>query len=316
MDIVLDEQEQELSNILCVKDQDGRICLMIGLLATVFFEKQLTREVREAVADIADDYIDRVRQHLRWVAPLNANREYPVDSAHGELPGSWLPNHPDGESWSFDFHGGDTPKATSAFHIEGFGSELDDEGGLGFLHVSFPLLWFAEQEGTFPDYVLKLCKRVRPLSGYAGIGVLESPDGYAQDKYQPIVRQFAERFPGLEVESRAAHTNHLHTGIKGVNWLTILGDRWLKAIGGLDYFRVRLDPSFGFYPYEGGLIIQAGPKPQIGDVQANRWPQHYVTLAKVLKKIQVKNHYPFHFGGPGRMNHQASLAWLFRFDGK
>jgi hypothetical protein len=57
-------------------------------------------------------------------------------------------------------------------------------------------------------------------------------------------------------------------------------------------------------------------KPQIGDVKAGRWPQHYVTLAKVLKKIQIKDHYPFHFGGPGRLDHAASLAWLFRFDGK
>ena len=50
-------------------------------------------------------------------------------------------------------------------------------------------------------------------------------------------------------------------------------------------------------------------------------PRHFlpgsvVTLAKVLKKIQVKNHHPFHFGGPGRMNSDASKAWLFRFDGK
>ena len=32
-------------------------------------------------------------------------------------------------------------------------------------------------------------------------------------------------------------------------------------------------------------MIQAGPKPQIGDVTLNRWPQHYVTLAKVLKRV-------------------------------
>jgi hypothetical protein len=316
MEIVLDEQEQELSNILCVKDQDGRVRIMIGLLVTVFFENQLTRELREAVTDVAEDYIDRVREHLRWVVPLNAKREYPIDSAHGRLPREWLPSHPDGESWSFDFHGGGTAKEASAFHICGYGSKRLHDGGLGFLHVSFPLLWFAEGQSTFPSYVLALCQRIRPLSGYAGIGVVESHDGYEQDKYQPVVREFAERFPGLEVESRVAHNIHLRTGIKGVSWLTILGDHWLKEMGGLDYLRIRLDESFGFYPYDGGLIIQAGPKPQIGDVQANRWPQHYVTLAKVLKKIQVTNHYPFHFGGPGRMNHQASLAWLFRFDGK
>jgi hypothetical protein len=66
-------------------------------------------------------------------------------------------------------------------------------------------------------------------------------------------------------------------------------------------------------------MIQAGPKPQIGDVTTNRWPQHYVTLAKVLKPIQIKEHYGFHVGdgrGSRRMYSEASEAWLFRFDGK
>src|SRR6185369_11121261 len=104
------------------------------------------------------------------------------------------------------------------------------------------------------------------------------------------VRQIGERFPGLEVESAACHCNHLNTGIKGINWLTILGQRWIEAAGGLDYLRARLDDNFTFHQFEGGLMIQAGQKPQIGDVRANRWPKHYVTLAKVLKKIQIKEH--------------------------
>jgi hypothetical protein len=40
----------------------------------------------------------------------------------------------------------------------------------------------------------------------------------------------------------------------------------------------------------------------------------------VLKPIQIKDHGAFHFGDPmgvqQRMDHEASLAWLFRFDGK
>jgi hypothetical protein len=317
MDNLLDEHEQELSNILCVKDKDGRIAVMIGLLATVFFENQLTREVRERVADAAQDYIQLIQEHLRWTVPPNAKREHPIGSKHTRLPKDWLPDYPDGESWSFDFHGGDTAKSASAFHIRGFGSQYTDHAGLGYLHISFPLLWFAEPSAsTFPDYVLKLCQKIRPLSGYAGVGVLESHDGYAQDKFQPVVREIAARFPGLEIEARVEHLLYLRAGIKGVNWLTILGDRWLNELGGLDQLRAGLDESFGYYPYEGGVILQAGPKPQIGDAQANRWPKHYVTLAKALKKIQIKDHRPFHFGGPGRMNQEASKAWLFRFDGK
>jgi hypothetical protein len=317
MDSPLDEHEQDLSNILCIKDTDGRDAVMIGLLVTVFFDNQVTREVRERIADAAEDYIHLVREHLRWSVPPKAKREYPIGSTRTKFPREWLPDHPDGESWSFVFHGGNAGRAASAFYVEGFGSRFADDTELGHLHISFPLLWFADPSaGTFPEYVLKLCQNLRPLSGYAGVGVLESFDGYTADKFQPVVREIAERFPGLEIEARVEHGISLNTGIKGVNWLTILGDRWLKEVGGFDSLRARLDDAFGLYPYDGGVIIQAGSKPQIGDTHANRWPKHYVTLAKVLKKIQIKDHRPFHFGGPGRMNHEASKAWLFRFDGR
>jgi hypothetical protein len=51
-------------------------------------------------------------------------------------------------------------------------------------------------------------------------------------------------------------------------------------------------------------------------VKADRWPTHYITLAKVLKPIQIKNHYPMHFGGVGGLERDETLAWVFRFDGK
>ena len=181
------------------------------------------------------------------------------------------------------------------------------------------MTWFADHPGTFQELVLSFAKQLRPLNGYAGIGVLETLDVYAREAYQSTVRQISERFPGLEVENFAISSIHTDKGIKGINWLTLLGDPWVQKIGGLDYLRIRLGDDFKITPYEGGLMIQAGPKPQIGDADADRWPKHYVTLAKVLKPIQIKEHYPFHRGakgGPPRMDHAASKAWTFRFDGK
>ena len=119
-------------------------------------------------------------------------------------------------------------------------SEIDDTGGLGYLHVSFPLSWFAEHQATFPEYVLKLCQRVRPLSGYAGVGILEMHETVDQNIYQVIPYAFGKRFPGLEIEDRIGHTNSLHAGIKGVNWLTILSDKWIQKMGGLDSLRAAL----------------------------------------------------------------------------
>jgi hypothetical protein len=315
MNDVIDDQDLTLANLLRVKNKKGETVVTIGLLVTVLFDGQLTREKRTAVAEVAEEYLQLAGEHLRWATPLNGKREVPIRSPRIKPPMSWLPDHPDREGWSIDYHSGDTAKSTGEFQLEGFGSDVV-KTDLGFLHMSFPLLWFSGRSFTFADYVLSVCKRLRPLSGYAGIGVIEHSDGFISDEFQPIVREIAERFPALEIESRIGHIDYLRHGIKGVNWLTVLGDRWLAEMGGVEPIRAALDDSFIFYPYEGGVVIQAGPKPQIGDVQADLWPAHYIKLAKVLKKIQVKDHGGFHNGGPNRMDKERSLAWLFRFDGR
>lgn len=317
---MLEQNEvSDLAKLLCARDQDGRATLRIGLLVTMYVTEPWTRPVREAVTDAAEEYIRQFRAHFKW-AESSTGHMHPIDRGKVPFPREWLPQHDDGKSWFFGFHGGESEKAVGEFQISGYGPN-NVKKGLGYLQVHLPLTWFAEHpEDTLPEFVLRMAKRLHPLSGYAGIGVQEILDFYSRMPFQVTVRQLGERFPGLEIEHCVGHGNYLSNGIKGVNWLTLFGDRWVQEIGGLDFLKVRLGEDFKLSPYDGGVMIQAGPKPEIGDVTANRWPRHYVTLARVLKPIQIKNHRPFHWGdGMGvqkSMDHAASLAWLFRFDGK
>ena len=319
MTLLTSQDAAALVDLLCIRDKDGRPALRIGLLATMFLAESWTRPAREAVTEAAESYLRTFQPFLKWAKHPRTAHIHAIDKGKVPFPRDWLPQHEDGKAWEFGFHGGETSEAASEFQVNAFGSDSNKRDKVGFFQIYLPLTWFAEQPGIFQDFVLSFAKRLRPLSGYAGIGVLESLDIYAQEPFQATVKQIADRFPGLEMDNPAVSSLHTGKGIKGVNWLTILGDHWVQEIGGLDYLRVRLGEDFKLTPYEGGLMIQAGPKPQIGDAAANLWPSHYVTLAKVLKPIQIKDHYPFHFGdsrGPARMDHEASKAWIFRFDGK
>jgi Protein of unknown function (DUF3396) len=322
MSTFLDGEDADISRIFCIRDKDGRVALRIGLVATMFFAESWTRPVRETVVDAAEEYIRQFRPYLRWAEHPRTMHMHPIDSKKVPFPRSWLPQHEDNEDWSFGFHGGETNEATSEFQVSAMGSNAVEKDP-GYFQMYLPLTWFAEHPGTFQEFVLGFARRLRPLSGYAGIGVQEALSLGPREPYMATVRQIAERFPGLEIESNYVHTIHVGEGIKGVNWLTLLGDRWVQQIGGLDYLRTRLSDDFELTPYDGGLMIQAGPKPQIGDVTTNRWPRHYVTLAKVLKPIQIKEHYAFHLDNPDpkgapRLDaiSNSSEAWLFRFDGK
>jgi hypothetical protein len=318
MNTLLDTEDADISKLFCIRDKDGRVALRIGLVATMFFAEPWTRPVREAVAEAAEAYLHEFRPYLRWAQSPKTLHMHPIGDGEVPSPRDWLSQKKDGEFWDFGFHGGETAEAASEFQVHAMGSDRLMKNP-GYFQVYLPMTWFAKHPGTFQEFVQSFAKRLRPLSGYAGIGVQEALCLDSRDPYLVTVREIAERFPGLEIESPHMDANHISEGIKGVNWLTVLGDHWVQMIGGLDYLRIRLGDDFKLTPYDGGVMIQAGPRPQIGDVTTNRWPRHYVTLAKVLKPIQIKEHYGFHIGdglGSRRMDSEASEAWLFRFDGK
>lgn len=313
METLLNESIENLSELVHIRNKQGMPIAEIGLLATVYFEEPWRQEARIAAAELAQDYINEFRPHLHWARVPREGVMVPIDSDEVSLPTKWLPTHSTDLSWDFAYHGGSVEDAASGFHIDALGC-ADDRDRLGRFHISLPLEWAAKNPGRFPEYVLGICKRLKPLSGYGGLGLLESPSLLTAVRWQALARKMGERFPGLEIEDRSGGSIWLRNGIKGVNWLTILGDRWVNEMGGLDYLKVRLGESFYFYPYEGGLMIQAGQKPQIGDVKANRWPELYVTLAKVLKRIQITFHGPMHNGGKDTFDHEATMKWINRFD--
>jgi hypothetical protein len=62
-------------------------------------------------------------------------------------------------------------------------------------------------------------------------------------------------------------------------------------------------------------MIQAGPRPDLGDAERGLWPELYVKLAKYLKPIRITMTGAFGYDGPGvRFDREHAEAWLRRFD--
>jgi hypothetical protein len=123
-----------------------------------------------------------------------------------------------------------------------------------------------DHPGSLVDVLLELCRKLNPVSGYGGIGVIASPDTAVSSRYEPIV--------------------------------------------------AALDSRFIVHRFPGGVMIQAGSRPDLGDAERDLWPDLYVKLAKELKPVQVSSHGPMQISGPGlRMDGAArTKAWLRRFD--
>jgi hypothetical protein len=319
------ELSQALSERLAVRDQGGHVVLQVAQIATVYVEEPYRREVREAITACCEGYAQRWGAHLRWALHPEGQRMDRFGTGEGSYPRSWLPALPEDDSFFLLWHSAEYDGGAGEFSLEASGMERRPYVQVGYLRLSFPLLWFAEGPGSLVAVLLDTCSTLKPVSGYGGISVIESAESYTGSVYEPMVYSFAQRFPGLEADYPGTHALWLpdgregkRDGIKGGNWLTALSDRYVSELGGADKVEAdlkALDSRFVVHRYDGGVVLQAGPRPQLGDAERNLWPSLYVKLAKYLKPVRVTQHNPFQHGGPGvRFDKERSEAWLRRFD--
>ena len=60
-----------------------------------------------------------------------------------------------------------------------------------------------------------------------------------------------------------------------------------------------------------GVVIQAGPRPETGDVNRRQTLPLYHNVGKAVAKLRVNEHLPFI---PDPKDEQATEKWLARFD--
>lgn len=314
---------QGIDDALSVKDDEGCTMLQVALAATFYIENAHRDSAREAIGRVCEAYAERYAEHLRWTFNQDTERLDRFESGDGKRLRERLSTHPETREYTLMFRGGEDWYSASPWYLEALGVERRSYNTLSYVRVCFPLLALADTGSPFHEIVLGMCRSLRPVSGYAGISLVESGDTYLSGRYEPVVYQMAQRFPGLEVDYPTAHTLGLSEGraggpgIKGAGWLTVLSDRWLDEMGGMDKLIAdvtALDPRFSFYPYDGGLLVRAGALPELGDARRDLWPELQCKLARYLKPIRVTDHPGFHYDNPGRMHKRESEAWLRRFD--
>lgn len=316
-----------LNENLTVRDGEGREVLQVALLASMYFEEGHRRGLREAILACCEEFLRRFDANVLWALHPDTRQMERYGEGKGSTPREWLPQLSEDESVSLILHGARYERGAGCPSFRALARERLPYLQLGYLQVALPLLSLSEDPAAFSQLVLEFSRKIQPLSGYGGVSVLQSPDNGISHRWEPIVYRLAQRFPGLEADFPISHSNWLDHGrdggkggIKGVNWLTIVADRWLAELGGPEKVTsdVRaLDRRFIVHAYEGGLMIQAGDRPEIGDAEQGRWPELYVKLSKYLKPLRITQHRPFGHAGPEPRfgnSMEPGLKWLQRFD--
>lgn len=181
-----------------------------------------------------------------------------------------------------------------------------------------PLSALNEIEGraAFQHLVHRWCTIIKPHSGYAGLGAIQSIEMMHKIKTSRLVYPLVKRFPGLDVDNPPIIALHIGDNIKGVNWLTALSDACMARLGGREAFLAKLDHNYHVFDYEDGVLIQAGATPQLGDINRKQIPYHYRELSQLVKPIRMAFPEDELLFQPcnGQDDTEVSNEWLARFD--
>jgi hypothetical protein len=157
--------------------------------------------------------------------------------------------------------------------------------------LSFPLPWLELQNdpGLVQRVFRDLTDILYPFHAVAGLSLATSLDYIWTQTGRETFYPLLKRFPGLMNMQARRYQWHSFHHMGTVNWLTAVHEELLDRCGGRDAVLAQLDiDGFETWDYPGGLIIQAGSVPQIGDNDLGIKIPHYGKVARALKPVRVQ----------------------------
>jgi hypothetical protein len=308
-------------------DAAGDVVQRVGPVLTLFFDDGHSPEARAAIAKCYESFANQFGRQLRWYVNPKQSRwtEY---SRMRVGPGAWVPRWSRGDAFEITVQDGEKYEdAPQCFFHCAVGGAWEEGRIAKSLEVGFPAAWILNEPASFVALAVQWSNLLKPVTGCGGWAVIQSLEFAAAQGHGSDGAMLARRFPGLDLPADVAFSLSLKhggptvvdrgerpgedpwLGIKGVNWLTVVGDRFLPKLGGADSVTEKLGPECPVHRYDGGIIVQAGPRPQLGDVNHGNVPEAYRRVFSVLRSVQIQKlaYRPF------EMDEDETASWMKRF---
>lgn len=172
------------------------------------------------------------------------------------------------------------------------------------------------------------------ISGTAGYGIdltLNPPTSAAGTTARERAAALLLRYPGLDIDERwlgvgtallqreQDYMDFMQAAVprpyvKRVGWLTLLGAGQVAFLGG----KQALQRQWADYPaircidLPHGLLIQAGPAPQLGDAASGHYPTEYGAVARAIRKVRLPSIRPASLSAS--LGDAGAASWLNAFD--
>lgn len=302
---------------LVQRDAEGRVTYGVGLRLTLYFADAYTPTVREGVLACVYDYLQETASMQRRCSVPWSRRWVPFGPQVGDDLRAWLEGADADTPWDFVATGAADDREASPFHLEllatpAWQARLDGE--LSYITATFPASWFAGRDARLTALMITWANRLAPRHGFGGLSFYVPPDRAALVRAEQALYGLARRFSGVELDNPVTQLPDLTTRLKGANWLTAVGDALVTELGGDAAFAARLPAGAELHRYSGGVVVQLGPAPQIGDTARGLVPASYAALSRVLRPVRVEPARRWGVSAESGYDREGTRALLARFD--
>lgn len=269
---------------LVAADQVRLVSLVLGLSA---YTEAPFSSMSAGVLSIYDDFLSRVgKSAFRFYATENMRSHKPISKSTLTMLPSWLSGDaPSREYVSIEMKDGEQPQDAPhlKFQVHGIEakSKLFQKGRGNAISMAIPVNEIAAGHAMLKELFIQVCSTLPVRSGTAGL-VLEC-SRYDASASETHAWTTGMRMRGLDIcripfDCQAVGVD----GLKGVGWLTALGQPLVAQLGGIDRLKQGWPSAISVMETPHAVIIQAGESPQWGDVNQ---PDTLALYREVYKKV-------------------------------
>lgn len=291
-----------------VYEQDGVVYLKLCVDVTLYFVGSLS--------DHAPGILDFYQQALTIIKPEivqyetgTMSRPKRVKADTFDMLPLWLSDSKakrDMMQLRLDNSTGPDSAADQAFQFVYF--EYDKAGAL---RLVLPASFVEKGAKPLADLARTLARKLKFSSGLGGYSLNWNHNGDFDSDATGDIAVISQRYRGIDIPDVGSDVGVISQGIKCVNWLTFLGHEYVDRLGGIERLKKALGKEIMCDPVSDGIIIQAGPQPETGDVNRRQTLPLYHSVGKSVAKVRIQQHNAFI---PGKDADQATAKWLARFD--
>lgn len=242
---------------------------------------------REAILDALDLFMKRSGpERIRFYATETMRAHKPVTKRVLAMPETWLkPGAPKKDYVAIELKSGEVYQDAPEFKYHLWAVDKSKQAKI--LSLAFPAAWASEKQTDMLSLVQTLSEEFPFTSGLAGYSFERSP--YDDPASETHAWTMSMRHRGIDIvrlpdDAKGPGTD----GVKGVGWLTLIGNTMLTELGGLAQLRRRLSKEIDVIESKHGVIVKAGPVPLLGDVnRGDTLPLYRQVYGVVASRIEI-----------------------------